>query len=381
MKNSINLILFFAEDPGAVNYLAPLASHLIAIGKNILLLSSGHATSLLKKRGLEPVEVNNSDHAVSLYTSSEADLLLVGTSENLDSPGLALIAHAKKAGHASVGLVDYFANAGFRFRGNTVKPLAYAPDWLVVPDSWTAKEYEDLGFDKNKIVIAGHPQYDLVLQQKNEFDRDGRCEIRKRILPENAQGKTIIVFVSELSTGLDPLQYQYSKEYTLNGRGQSKYRTDIVMEEFLDAISGICNNDKDRPFLILRLHPKDSIQNQEKYINEFDLVSQGGEPLEVLYTSDLVVGMSSMLLLEAYLLSLNVLSIVPRSKEREWLPITRMNSIPCVTHKIGIDKYFSDFFSTSFNNSGPVVEGHSENADIVEGAINRCVYFIDSLMA
>ena len=55
-------------------------------------------------------------------------------------------------------------------------------------------------------------------------------------------------------------------------------------------------------------------------MKEFDYFSQKELPLEVVYASDLVVGMTSMLLYEAALMGKVCLSIMPRSIEKAWLP-------------------------------------------------------------
>jgi predicted glycosyltransferase len=53
----------------------------------------------------------------------------------------------------------------------------------------------------------------------------------------------------------------------------------------------------------------------------FDLISEGGDPLELAYVSDIIVGMTTMLLFEASLLGKSVFSIIPRKFEIDWLPV------------------------------------------------------------
>src|SRR5436309_2738893 len=82
---------------------------------------------------------------------------------------------------------------------------------------------------------------------------------------------------AELSTGLDPTEYQRSAQYSLDGWGTSTGRTEIVLEEFLDAVA----MQDHRPFCVLRLHPKNDISQFTAYLPEFDQVSQRERGLEV----------------------------------------------------------------------------------------------------
>ena len=63
---------------------------------------------------------------------------------------------------------------------------------------------------------------------------------------------------------------------------------------------------------------------------EFDEVSKGGSALETVYSTDVVVGMTSMLLFEAALLGKQTLAILPRISEKKWLPADADGIIPCV---------------------------------------------------
>ncbi len=338
-------IVVFAEDPGAVNYITPLVFALTHQGHSVLLLSAGVATQLFQNKGISSLTLSDGDEALKWLHNKSPELLLVGTSENLDSPAFALISAAKEMQCVSIGVVDFYANAAYRFRGRTNNPLAYAPDWLMVPDEFTASEYESLGFLKQRIFIAGHPHYDDLLKMKEKLDSEGRDIIRAKLFPDALADQMIVVFASELSTGLNAEQYQFSNEYSLKGRGNSVGRTEIVVEEFLDGVGILINNGVKEPYLVLRRHPKETLRDLSDYIPEFDLVSQGGDPLELIYAADVVVGMSSMLLAEAHALGVPVLSILPREIERDWLPLTIRHHIFCATQRNVIGTYLRKLLS------------------------------------
>ncbi len=332
-------ILMFVEDPGAANYVAYLPAALAEHGLTTQLLSATPATEYLAQRGItsDPL-IPNTQHPtpdtlpLSSFILHPSSLLVVGTSENPDSYGLELIQQWRQAGSVSVGVVDAFANAAHRFRGRTDNALAHAPDWLIVPDTWTRQAFVELGYDNQRIVVAGHPHYDFAREEGERLEQIGRETLRQKWLPHAHPEQKVIVFVAEISSGADAEQFQRSPQYTLHGRGSSNARTDIVIEELLDALAQVACP----ACTVLRLHPKNTREEFAAYEADFDLVSSGGVPLELIYAADLVVGMSSMLLLEAALLQRPTLSILPRLCEQEWLPTTRTALTPCATNRAGL---------------------------------------------
>jgi hypothetical protein len=154
--------------------------------------------------------------------------------------------------------------------------------------------------------------------------------------PRGHTGPLRVVFVAELSDGLDPGQYRRSDAYTLKGRGLSHSRTAVVAEELLDACAGLRDHGRLEMTLVLRLHPKQGRDDLGPLCDEFDEVSAGGDPLEVVATADLVVGMSSMLLIQADDIGVPCLSVLPREAERAWLPEVASGSIPSVTTRASL---------------------------------------------
>jgi hypothetical protein len=337
-------VVVFVEDPGAVNCVAPFVSNAIATNSlKITLLSAGQATKLLEARGLCPIEVERVGASVELLKQTRAHWLFVGTSENPESPAFPLIVAARAAGVSSAAIIDSSANAAFRFRGCGADPLRYAPDWILVPDQWTASEFVALGLSPKRIVLVGHPHYDYLAAAAKGLRELGKDHIRRMVLPELSQGRKVLVFASEISTGLDPQQFRKSADYTLQGRGEATSRTEIVVEEILDAISALEAEGYDRPFLVLRRHPKETAEDLASYRESFDCVSDAGAALELLVSADLVVGMSSMLLTEAHFLGTPTISVLPRPMERNWLPIVREGIIPCATNRGDLLRMLREF--------------------------------------
>lgn len=314
------------EDPGAANYAAELPEALESRGIAATLLAYGHAAEFLERRTSNPFTVVGDTDPEPIVERFRPSLVVVGTSENPRSPALALIAACEERGIPTVGIVDSPAASKLRFRGTTSDPLAYAPDWILVPDLWTRSHYVELGHPEARVVVCGHPHYDFV-RAFREKTRASQARIRAELFPRASPERRVVIFAADLSTGLDPADYRRSPQYTLRGRGESAGRTEIVLEEFLDALSPY----RERIHCVMRLHPKHEIAELQAYVEEFDQVSQAEPSLDVLVGADAAVGMTTMLLVEALLLRKPTLSIVPREFERGWIATTQYGLTPCAT--------------------------------------------------
>lgn len=319
------------EDPGAANYAAELPEALGTRGVDATLLAIGPALEFLERRGSAPFADAGDADPEAILERHRPSLVVVGTSENPRSPTLELVRVCRERGIPTVGIVDSPAASELRFRGTTSDPLAYAPDWILVPDPWTKSHYVDLGHPEARVVACGHPHYDFV-RAFGERTREAQAQIRAAIFPAAAPERRIVVFAADLSTGLDPADYRRSPEYTLDGRGESTGRTEVVLEEFLDAMAP----HRDRTHCVMRLHPKHDVADLQAYVGEFDQVSQAEPSLDVLVGADAAVGMTTMLLIEALLLRRPTLSIVPRELERGWIATTQYGLTPCVSTRSAV---------------------------------------------
>lgn len=322
-------VLVTVEDPGAANYLALLPTEMAKRGLSVSLIAQGAASAFLRDRGIPHERLNGDINAKTILEQVSARLVVTGTAEDADAIGLQLISRARKLGVMTVGVVDAFPNADFRFRGRTSQPLAHAPDWIVVPDVNTSDAFRELGFPPEQVRPMGHPQFDVVRKKVELLEQEGRKTVRRRIWPHGMSGKKVVIFLSEISAGLDPMKYRRSQEYTLHGSGRFSGRTEIVVEEFLLGIETL----EERPYLVLRLHPKNTMEELEPFLNSFDHISSGGCPVDLLYAADAVVGMTTTLLLESLCMGRPTLSVVPREAERQWLPTSRWRMPPIVGNR------------------------------------------------
>jgi hypothetical protein len=179
------------------------------------------------------------------------------------------------------------------------------------------------------------------------------------------------LFASEISSGFDTKQFSRSGAYTLTGDGISHGRTEIVIEEFLLAASPR----RSELHLVLRLHPKHSRPELASYLAQFDTISDVGAPHELVFAADAVVGMTSMLLVEAALLRRPTLAIVPRREEMGWLPTIAAGITPVAMTRPAIAEQLAKLID---NPRSPTDETLDQlfppgAAKRVAAAIKRCV--------
>lgn len=363
-------IMIFVEDPGAANFVAPLVPALQGAGYAVNMMAAAAGAEQLDRLGVPSERMDGITDAESLLSKRTPHLVLVGTSENRDTLGLKLIAAARQAGLPSVGVVDGPANAGWRFRGHGTSALAFAPNWILVPDQPTRAAYIALAHPAQNVLVVGHPHYDQVREQASRLSALGRQSIRKRLLPQ-ACDRQVITFVAEISGGLNPEQYFRSEDYTLMGRGGSVRRTDIVLEELLDAMNLIAP----RPYLVLRLHPKNTPDEFSAFEGEIDFVSRGEPAHELVYASDLVIGMTSHLLLEAVILGCRTLAVLPRRSEQDWLSTIDAGFTPCVTTSASLRSLLAEMCEVE-NRNWTVAKADEA---FVYGAAARMVDFLAGL--
>lgn len=320
-------VLIVVEDPGAANFIVELPIALGNAGISCHALAYGHAREFLRDRKVIFSEPSNGSGPGNIIDSILPRMLLVGTSQNYDSPVLMLVEEARRRGITSVGFVDMAVDASLRFSGRSGNPLEFAPEYLIVPDKFTHEAFQNLGFPSKQIVMCVHPAYDRVRKRAREFAKHDIIALRVQLLGLNPAPRPVWLFAAEHVDGCEYRRMHHGPGYSLNGRGNSNRRTNIVLEEVLDT-AALMNP---RPFVILRLHPKNTREEFSNYISEVDFMSIGGDPMDLVWISDLVIGLSSMLLMEAAHMGRPTLSVVPREEERSWSPSVTQGLTPCVS--------------------------------------------------
>jgi hypothetical protein len=327
-------ILMLIEDPGAANFAVGLQPILSQHG-SVTVLASGAGAEQLERLNVATEAIMTPFEPLHLIEQWQPDMIIVGTSEERDAAAHTLVAACRDRGIPSLGLVDGPANIKRRFQGESNAPLAFAPDWIFVPNLELRAQLQETGFPKNRAIAVEHPHFAHLKIERVKLEKTGRKNLRKKLFPNLKVGQPIIVFLAERSDGLDSSDFLRCDAYTLQGRGGDDRRTNIVFEEVLDALNEI----DPRPYVVLRLHPKNSAEEFMAYRGEIDRMSQDEPALEVVYAADLVVGMTTMLLTETALIGGQAISVVPRKSEQAWLLDTPRAQVPCIWDRQQIRNY------------------------------------------
>ncbi len=297
--------LVFVEDPGAVNMIIELPDHFREKNFKYDILACNYASEILTLKNISHIKIEKKSQLLDFLKNKNYDRFLIGTSENKESLGLEIIYIGKKRQIKTIALVDMLVNASERFKGKSQNPLKFIPDYLIVTDSLTKIAYIKLGLESERIFICDHPQRERIEKLKKTF------EIQ---FPNFKNKCSRWLFISENIDLMDPSQSYISENYLLKGRGLSKWRTEIVIEEIIDSLKKVSPMSK----LEVRLHPKNTLDQFDKFADEI-VFDRFIDPLESVWKADFILGMSSNLLVEANYLGKKVLSILPRYEEKKWM--------------------------------------------------------------
>jgi len=354
-------VLLFVEDPGAANFVCDLPEALLSQNLTCKVFSSGKAGDFLTNRKKRHFSTKH-PIAANLIEELKPRLIIVGTSENRNSFAFDLIDEGKRRSILTIGAVDMAVNADSRFQGNSSDPLKHAPDLIVVPDNSSLNAFLKIGFCKDKIFVIGNPHYDYVVEQVKGFESRSRDSLRKAYFPKARADELVVAFLCQPESALVKGLLTKSEDYSLQGWGKSNKRNDIVLEELIDSIK----KQQVEAHFGVRLHPKNTLSEFDRYSSFIDFVSIGGDPLEFVFACDFLIGMSTMLLFEAALMNKPTLSILPRKSELGWLPDGAEKAITSVWNRDSLNQTLKEKIKEIQQG-----EWSKNNVDYTPGALTR----------
>lgn len=333
MKKKLFLL---GHDPGGINLLLPLIEsfsnfnnievHFLIIGKfkgKVKFKDSSdvfcHEIFTFPCTNYPQEEDVNQGDLENILDTIKPSVIVTGSSINSNIERYAF-AYGKKAKIKTIAYVDSWVGEAVRFRSQIIE--AY-PDVIMVCDDIAKSLYENLSGDKISIKVVGNPHFDQLLEKR---------KVLRRVQNNN------ILFISE---------------------NISHYYPDSPINEF-SIIENIVKNHTEKKHinLVIRPHPLESrdewfnyCESNSEKLNEFVKLSVDDKfnIIDSFEQTQIVIGISSMALIEASLLGLNTFSYqigVDRSRKFLYIPFQYFGIIE-IKSTAEIDRMITGFYATN----------------------------------
>jgi hypothetical protein len=317
-------ILVACNDPGGTMACLPVIKRLM--GENnirVHIYAGGIAQNILNSENipyktfpLNCIYKKDLWEIEGVLDKEKPDLVFTSTSfgKVIDN---AILFTAIKREIKTVALLDQWCNYSQRFRIYTPnRNHEYLPNVIGVMDVFAKSEMIKEGFPPERLIIMGHPYFDSITIQKKDLSAIEKLNFKKEynIDKENI----LIVFAAEPFRPWDLKKIGY---------------TDItIANQLVRAIESISKETRKKITLLIKLHPRDKRRDTAFFVNAGKnvriLLVRGGQAIKFILNADIVAGMSSIFLLESFLLGKPTISI----------QIDRKIEDDLITSKIGLTK-------------------------------------------
>ena len=312
-------VLLFARDPGGANAVAPLAPLLVARGHQALLYGKDAALKQYRVYGQAGLDWAAEAPEMSVDCYQEflrrlaPDFMVTATGSD-DFAEKLLWQAAERLRIPSFAILDHWFNYGIRFSPYKLveqelyerdRRHPFLPSRILVMDDEVRAAMIREGFAPERILVSGQPHFDRLRVQAERFSAAEISQYRQQL--GTGQADHVLCFISENITepdkGDDLGQYYWG------------YTERSVFSELMDAVQAAAAASGRKVHVVVKPHPTETFDAYSDLI----AAKAGGlvgasvdaavHPLKLCQAVDLVCGMSSMVLVEAAILGLPVLSV------------------------------------------------------------------------
>ena len=307
-------ILSICGDPGGAAAVAPVV-RMLRERTEVHAFCYRQARDVFERQKLPFLDLIENYEAISQIVKIYApDFLLLGTSVN--GGDWELDALKATAGVSSLAVLDFWSNYSARFTHRSGRMIF--PDHIAVMDEQARQEMIAEGFPAGRLIVTGQPAFDRLAKTQSSFSKSYDKPFPMSEMISTRQYR--VVFISQpIIPGCE-------------GRMFSK---ENVLPELVCALESINRNTGNDISLIIRPHPREK-DDDFSWVKSRQIalcVERGGDPWEHVAACDLVVGMDSVLLLEACALGCVVASIQLDGGEQDCLPTNRMGLSTRITDR------------------------------------------------
>lgn len=286
----------FARDPGAANCVIPVYRKLTQKDDiEIDLLGKEFALASYEREGVAGRDIMRvlpefSEASCVEYLRNQRIALVLSSIGSTDGTERVLWASAKTVGIPSVCIMDYWLNYEMRFA--TPSGPIY-PDTICVIDELMKEEMIAKGFPAEKLVITGQPYFETIRQRAKNLSAERTQDVKHEL--GIADDEYVVLFSSE------PILESYTDPLTQWG-----YTEVTIFEAIMEALVPLAEGRK--IVCVTKLHPRNRKDIFESSLRKFPdsislrvIMEDVRLAQEMISIADMVLGMSSMFLLEASL--------------------------------------------------------------------------------
>lgn len=330
-------VLAACQDPGSCNAILPVVLRLRQEGQEVGLFASLYSADILKQKKVSFFEVSPERFGSvnGIFREGKTNLVLTGASLGFSLEDV-FIEESRKLNIKSMAIFDSWINYAVRFcKLPDTKNLVYLPDYICVPDNLAKMEMESEGIPGKIIRVTGNPYFDDLSKDIARYSAEMRNDfLAKHSMPPEAR---IVTFFSQ----------RIDKTF-----GSSASDEGFLGFTQFDALDLLCQaigdlEDSAKLLLVVKPHPKEDKAGYDSFLekkrNLRTAIIDTDDPRKVLAVSDIVAGISSVMLIEAHILSKKVLCIQPNLCRKDPFILSRLNIIKRLDDKAKILSQFKSY--------------------------------------
>ncbi len=313
-------VLSVCGDPGGARALIPVFDLLEQRQRvNLVHFSYIASSEVLQQYGFnvncldaEPYSLQDVGKTMQEFSPQ---LLLTATSMHELAFEKKFLRQARKMGIPSISVLDFWSNYSMRFCDETGK-LKYLPTKIAVMDAFCREQMLKEGFPDEHILITGQPAFEEIE--------------KKRLEKKVSGGKKDITGCNIPSDGLFVLFFSQPIHKYFSGTPDDPGYDEFTVLQFLpDLLENIQTSLGKLVFLGIIPHPTQNVSDFEVFArNKCQVIDPLKASSDLMLSADLILGMTSSRLMEAFILNCPVLSLQPNSPKPFLFPRTSSGTIP-----------------------------------------------------
>lgn len=300
------------QEAGSANALLPVLRELQAREEfELRTIARGAALQILDSYGIGVIDIDMPGEGDAVAHLSRlvagppsVDIVLTGSCWG---PGLDkdLIQLSIEHGIPSVVLLDMWSHYAERFSDPATGVTNLVPTRVLVMDEEARRAVTNIGIAEGRVVVTGHPGLEelLVGEGRSETER-----LAAALRARWSDGEPVVLFASEI----------FSRDFPAGSPWYCGYTEEDALDDLAAVVRQLERDIDCRISLVVKLHPEEYGENYAMGPLAAEVVREtSDDPARVaIAAADVVVGMSSMMLIEAAVWGQPAFSYRPKAAGR-----------------------------------------------------------------